>query len=150
MTLRKISIEALFHLCFVLFLQALAELCEIKFGKTHPVCNLVSIQLDVQSYILALQCSSSCPRGWDYLGRLFQVKSPNSLVPSSISLRCVILFACLVIVFVVYTFIIPVDISTEIWALLILFMTPSLLLDRRRARQNSPVHGKGRGLYLAT
>lgn len=22
--------------------QALAELCEIKFGKTHPMCNLVS------------------------------------------------------------------------------------------------------------
>lgn len=30
---------------YVLYLQALAELCEIKFGKTHPVCSLVIMLL---------------------------------------------------------------------------------------------------------
>lgn len=31
----------------LLLLQALAELCEIKFGKTHPVCNLVSLFMKI-------------------------------------------------------------------------------------------------------
>lgn len=43
-----------------MFSQALAELCEIKFGKTHPVCNLVSVRMDTQSYILALFFSLRC------------------------------------------------------------------------------------------
>lgn len=34
----------------VLFFQAFAELCEIKFGKTHPVCNLVSLFFDTQPF----------------------------------------------------------------------------------------------------
>lgn len=32
--------------CFLVVFQALAELCEIKFGKTHPVCSLVSKDSD--------------------------------------------------------------------------------------------------------
>lgn len=41
------SVKDFVGFCFVsmtdfIVLQALAELCEIKFGKTHPVCNLVS------------------------------------------------------------------------------------------------------------
>ena len=39
MTMKKIVTV---DLHCVLLLQALAELCEIKFGKTHPVCSLVS------------------------------------------------------------------------------------------------------------
>lgn len=39
----------------ILFSQAFAELCEIKFGKTHPVCNLVSLFFGVQRYVLSTQ-----------------------------------------------------------------------------------------------
>lgn len=39
------------------FLQALAELCEIKFGKTHPMCNLVSVLEEIEPSFLYLSCS---------------------------------------------------------------------------------------------
>lgn len=36
----------------LMFPQALAELCEIKFGKAHPVCNLVSTSIIIYLLII--------------------------------------------------------------------------------------------------
>lgn len=100
-----------------LFLQALAELCEIKFGKTHPVCTLVSIKLDRQSYIMVFMIISSCLNLFkQYVYQMYYWMFFSHVF----SWEVWFLHACLVIVFV-YTFLIPAwphDLSTGECALL--------------------------------